>query len=258
MQGFAIGSELPDSIAILYESIHKEKSFVAIALLTVGANVSIALVSKIVYLLNQYTTQEFMASYGFRILFLTGALTLLLGIYIRKNILESSQFDKLVIKDKLSIFTIFHNYKLAWLKGFIICLVVSLITTIFMTTIPVILRDKFLITNHEFRDLSLYGPLILAMSSLLFAVLSNLKNYKKLIAISFLLTALFIILTFFVSLVVACILIALAMGGINGLFFYYMATLFPTHNRVIGISLCFNSAYVASGVISLLISTVLV
>ncbi len=254
IQSFSLGAELPAAITYLYEKIDLEKSFVPLVLLSVCANYTIAFMSKSINFITNHAHQEFMLHKGFRLMFLFGSLIAIVGFVVRKSLSESSVFIHIKNKDKYSILTILKYQRKNLLKGVSICMLVACLTSIFMTTIPSILVIKKIIMPRTFHMLSFYGPIILATSSLFVAYCAKKSYYKKIMLISLLITCLTMVLLLFYSFSFVGLLISFTLSGINGLFFYYIAYLFPARNRYSGIAMSFNLAYVSAGILPILAS----
>ena len=96
LQGFSVGGEVPGSITYVAEKFQNSRNyFFACAWLTFGANVAVAIANQSIRFINYHWSEQFMLSYGWRIPFLLSTFLLIIGVYIRKYISESTEYKKI-------------------------------------------------------------------------------------------------------------------------------------------------------------------
>lgn len=114
LQSIPTGGEIPGTICYLYENSDPTNRRFMTSWNAVGNQIG-ALVGLVeMYLMSNYTSAEFMLSWGWRISFLTGGLIGLLGIYLRHTLHETPVFEKLKVEhkiDKESLFALINKYK---------------------------------------------------------------------------------------------------------------------------------------------------
>ncbi|MFN7095055.1 MAG: MFS transporter, partial [Burkholderiales bacterium] len=260
LQGFSLGGEVPGSITYIAEKFGRKNYFFFCAWLTFGANIGLSLGSQTLRLLNQYTSPEFMYSIGWRIPFLIGGFLSLVGFYIRKTVRESEQFEQLQQTKELSkapLLVLIKEFKPQIISGILLCVIVSLTTSIFHVFLPNLLVTYSHFSLNTASNLSAIGATTMAIFSLLFAyltcyiaaiwllrwglislilllslMLSNIINLPEMLNHNA--TGLYIVIS----------LISVTLSSINGIFFGILASLFPTRVRFSGISICYNFAYI--------------
>lgn len=260
LQGFSLGGEVPGSITYIAEKFDTKNYFFYCAWLTFGANIGVACGSQLIRLLNQFTSTNFMETFGFRIPFLIGSLLTIVGFYIRKSVSESEQFKQLQKAKHLSrapLVTLITKYQKQILCGFLMCLIVSLTTSVFHIFLPNLFINYYKFNLDAASNISSIGALTMAIFSLLFAYCTCYINIITMLRLS--LISLIIIFGLIIAnilnlstmlqhnimeLYLIVGLISIALAGVNGIFFGILASLFPTEVRFSGISVCYNLAYI--------------
>lgn len=251
LQGFSVGGEVPGAITYIAEKFKNTNSFVACAWLTFGANLAVAIGSLSIKALIEYTSKDFMYTYGWRIPFLLGSILTIIGFYIRKSMSESSEFEK-TQKVKMPFFELLHNYFPSVISGIILAIVVSLATSIFHVFLPNLFVSYFHFNLDQMNGVSAAGALTLAIMSLLFAYITRYIHPITIIRVSLITLCLIYTAIYFNIILLAkisllyiwIVLISFCLAGINGLFFAILANLFPTRVRYSGIAICYNIAYI--------------
>ena len=126
-QGIALGGEFGASCVYLYESVEqKKRSFYGTLPLT-GVGMGLVLSTSTIFLIESVFTQEEVFSYAWRIPFFISVFGAMVALYIRRSLLETTDFlqavqDKTLLKNP--IHELFKNHKYSLFKLF----------TIFLTT----------------------------------------------------------------------------------------------------------------------------
>lgn len=92
-QGFALGGEAPCAMALIHEFARKDKKCFAMGLLFGGILFGSFFASFIYSSLNYFISKENFNDWGWRIPFAIGGLLGIIGVYLRKNLSESSEFN---------------------------------------------------------------------------------------------------------------------------------------------------------------------
>lgn len=274
LQGFSLGGEVPGSITYIAEKFKTKNFYFYCAWLTFGANIGVACGSQAIRLLSQTTSSEFMHTIGWRIPFLVGGLLTVVGFYIRKSVSESEQFKQLQISKHLSqapLMTLVKQYKQQILCGILMCIVVSLTTSVFHVFLPNLFINYYKFSLSTASNISSIGAATMAICSLIFAYLIRYINVVAMLRVG--LSSLIIILVLIVTdilnlnqmlkqdvtgLYIVVGFISLALSAVNGIFFGVLATLFPTQVRFSGVSFCYNIAYIfGAGITPLWTSSVI-
>lgn len=95
IQGFCIGGEFAGSMIYLSESAHENKRALISSMTNNGSNIGVLLAIASCALLTHFGGREFIATAGWRILFLTGGFLGLLGLWMRRDLPESRLFLEL-------------------------------------------------------------------------------------------------------------------------------------------------------------------
>lgn len=260
LQGFSLGGEVPGSITYIAEKFKSRNFYFYCAWLTFGANMGVAFGSQAIRTLTQYTSHDFMYSIGWRIPFLIGGLLTIVGFYIRKSVSESEQFKQLQQTKHLSqapLMTLIAKFKPQILCGILLCVIVSLTTSVFHVFLPNLFTTYFKFSLSTASNISCVGAATMAVFSLFFAYLTRYINVVTILRVGLIsLIALLALVLFDVvnlsamlknnvtGLYLIVIAISIALSGVNGIFFGILAGLFPTQVRFSGISFCYNMAYI--------------
>lgn len=254
LQGFSVGGEVPGSITYVAEKFQNSRNyFFACAWLTFGANVAVAIANQSIRFINYHWSEQFMLSYGWRIPFLLSTFLLIIGVYIRKYISESTEYKKIKHKaHTIPLLELVSKYKSYLLSSILLAVTVSAITAIFHLFLPIAFAHYY---NFKFIDLtkiSSLGAITMAIGSLLSGYLTKYLSPLLIVIISLLsLIAVFSILSFnyftidiLNDLYIVEFTVSLLLAGVNGIFFGLLADIFPVYIRYSGIALSYNIAYI--------------
>ena len=259
LQGCSMGGEVPGSVTYIVEKFKQENYFFYCALLTCGANLGISIGSQIISLLTQYTSKSFMCDIGWRISFISGGLLAIMGFYIRTFLTESEEFIKLQINKQ----TIANPFKILIRKfspeitgGVLLCMVVSLITSVFYIFLPSLLVTHYSFSLSVATNMSSIGAVTMAICSLCFALLTKSIYPLKIVHISIIgLIVLFTIIIIcgknmnqerqnLLHIYGVILATSILIAGVNGVFLGLLANMFPVNVRYSGVSICYNLAYI--------------
>ncbi|MBP9742266.1 MAG: MFS transporter [Burkholderiales bacterium] len=259
LQGCSIGGEVPGSITYVVENFRHKNYMLHCAMLTCGANIGIVVGSQVVSFLINHTSPVFIYTIGWRIPFLGGGLLAIIGFYIRIFLTESEEFINLRATKKISkvpFFALLKDFNSEIISGILLCMIVSLTTSIFHVFLPGLLVKHYSFRLAAATNFSSIGAATMAIFSLFFAWITKYIAPIKItyIAVIGLISLLLVILIFgdnlrleeknLAHLYGVVFICGILIAGINGLFFGLLADLFPTNVRYSGISACYNIAYI--------------
>jgi MHS family metabolite:H+ symporter-like MFS transporter len=93
MQGIGLGGEWGGAVLMAYEYAPAEKRGLYASIPQIGLSIGLCLASGVVALLSSALTEQQFLSWGWRIAFLLSAAMVLVGIYIRLNVMETPEFS---------------------------------------------------------------------------------------------------------------------------------------------------------------------
>lgn len=101
MQGIGLGGEWGGAVLMTFEYAPQEKRGLYASLPQIGLSIGLCLASGVVGLLSAVLTDAQFLSYGWRIAFLLSVVLLVLGTWIRMNVMESPEFEKIKAENKV-------------------------------------------------------------------------------------------------------------------------------------------------------------
>jgi MFS family permease len=270
LQGFSSGAEMPGAVTFIAENYANKNYYFYVAWIPFGANVSIALGAYLIHQMVTSMSKEALYAYGWRIPFLLGSLLAVIGFYIRKNIAESNQFKVALVNHKLAkmpIANLFGQYKNELIVGVLLVMPASMLTSVFHVFLPNLLV-KFTWLKFEVATMiSSVGALTVAVSIIIFAVLSawiKPVNIVKLSISGIILLLLIVMcgvfkLENFQNLMAVVVVLSILVGGINGVYWGILVDLFPVQVRYSGVAACFSIAsLIGAGLTPLWTSSIMV
>ena len=95
LQGIGLGGEWGGAVLMTYEYASPEKRGLYASLPQIGLSIGLCLASGVVALLSYLLTNEQFLAWGWRVAFVISFVLVLIGLYIRLNIMETPEFAKL-------------------------------------------------------------------------------------------------------------------------------------------------------------------
>lgn len=120
LQGIGLGGEWGGAVLMAYEFAPKNRRGLYASWPQIGLSAGLCLASGVVALLSHFLTDEQFLNWGWRIAFILSSLLIFIGLYIRSNIKESPEFEKIKeknAKNKLPFIVMIKNYPGNILKG---------------------------------------------------------------------------------------------------------------------------------------------
>jgi MHS family alpha-ketoglutarate permease-like MFS transporter len=107
LQGFAAGGEFQIAIAFLNEHATTRNRALAASPQLVSIGLAVLAATGVAALTTKFVPQDALATWGWRVPFLLGAVIALYGIYLRRGLDETPSFEKLTERQRVTIGSIF-------------------------------------------------------------------------------------------------------------------------------------------------------
>jgi MHS family proline/betaine transporter-like MFS transporter len=256
-QGIALGGEFGASCVYLYESVpHHKRGFYGSLALT-GVGFGLILSSLTILTVESLATKEQVYSFAWRIPFFISVLGGIVAFYMRLNLLESIDFNKIKETSKLvrnPFFEMLKNHKatLANLFGiFLTTQVAFFVVFVFGKTMMI---DFLHFDTKTANVFSLITVISYTISTVVFGYLSDKINRRHIILVG--------VIIMFVSahpfimalasgnalhILTMCILFGTLMGMTEGTLNPLVASSFPTNIRATSVAFCWNFTSIAFG-----------
>lgn len=247
VQGISLGAEMPGAITFLMEHVDKDCRGTHCGFMFMSLGLGAMLSSLISFIVTATFSVDVMASYGFRIPFLIGALLAIICFYLRRSTLETPVFTRsAAVKRPFLTLIISHPKKILTgigLNLFNFCLV------IFSLYMPTYVHRYF---EYPMHTAYLVNTASLVWSALLlpcFGFLSDKIGRKIMLCTAavcmiFLIYPLFYLLTLKTTamLFVFTILFQTVIAVFSACYPPMLTENFPTKVRYSGVALCYNVA----------------
>jgi metabolite-proton symporter len=249
-QGLGLGGEWGGAVLLAVENAPPGKRAWYGMFPQLGAPVGFVFSGSVFLALSAWLTNEQFFAFGWRIPFLSSAVLVLVGLYVRLTIAETPVFRDAVHRHepvKLPMLVVFRDHSGTLLKGILVCLtafVLFYLMTVFAlswgTSALGFSREKFLV-------IQLFGILFFAATIPISAVLAERGRRRMLMGVNVAIGAFGLVLApifaagtagAVVMMVIGMCLIGLVYGPLGTV----LSELFPTPVRYSGSSLTFNLA----------------
>jgi metabolite-proton symporter len=249
-QGIGLGGEWGGAILLAVENAPPRKRAVYGMFPQLGAPIGFLLSGGVFLLLSRWLTDKQFFAFGWRLPFLASAVLVLLGLYVRLTITETTVFEASVRRSEqvgVPLFTVFRRHTRALVAGILVCLatfVLFYLMTVFAlswgTTALHYSRSRFLL-------IQLFGILFFALTIPLSALMAERGRRPVMFAVTVLIGLFGFVLAplFTAGLTGATVMMALGlalMGLTYGPLGTIVSELFPTAVRYTGSSLAFSMA----------------
>lgn len=249
-QGLGLGGEWGGAVLLATENAPPGKRAWYGMFPQLGAPIGFFASGGIFLLLGEVLTEEQFFSYGWRIPFLASAVLVIVGLYVRLNITETPEFQKVIDRHervKAPVINVLHEHKRELFLGTLIALA-TFVLFYFMTVFALSWGTTALgYTRREFLMLQLFAVIFFALTIPLSAVLADRHGRRLALIVATVAIGLFglAMAPLFVtgSMVLVAIFLALGMalmGMTYGPLGTMLSELFPAAVRYTGSSLTFN------------------
>lgn len=249
-QGLGLGGEWGGAVLLATENAPKGKKSLYGIFPQLGAPIGLFLSSGMFFVLLNVLSKEDFASWGWRIPFVSSAILIAVGLWVRLSITETPDFQKTIDRQervKFPIVALFKEHKMT----IFLCTFMTLITFVLFHLCAAYLLSY----NIKVRGMNLMGALeVQLFGSLFFCIgiflsgklAQKTSRYTVLlgVTIAIALFAFFFtepLLTGSIALIYVFMAIGMFLEGITyGVIGSALATAFPTHLRYTGSSITFN------------------
>ena len=247
-QGIGLGGEWGGAVLLAVENAPANKRAVYGMFPQLGAPIGFLFSGATFLLLSRWLTDKQFFSFGWRLPFLSSAVLVLLGLYVRLTITETPVFQKAIQRSEqtsVPMFAVFRRHTRALVAGVLVCLatfVLFYLMTVFAlswgTTALHYSRDTFLL-------IQLFGILFFALSIPISAVVAERGRRPVMLGATALIAIFGLLLAPLFNAgtigVIAMMTLGLALMGLTyGPLGTVISELFPTPVRYTGSSLAFS------------------
>lgn len=264
IQGVALGGEFGASCTYLFESVPSNKRGFFGCMALTGVGLGLVLSACTIFVVESFVTKETIYSFAWRIPFFISVVGSFIGFYMRKNLLETIDFQQLQQKNnfvKNPLFEMIKNHK-ATLFG---------LFSIFLTTqvafFVIFIFGKTMMIQNLHYETSTAGKFNLltvvsyTIATLVFGWLSDKVN-KRYIILCGLVMMLLASYPFVLSLQIGeskmillmCLIFGALIGMTEGTLNPVVAESFPVNIRATSVAFCWNFTAIAFGGIAPIIS----
>ncbi len=257
LQGLSAGGEVSGAAALLAEAAPANRRGLMTSATQVGSVLGLLSASAMIGLMHYALTPEQFAEYGWRIPFLLGLPTGLVGLYVRHRLEDSTAFRKIEKSGEvaaLPVVELFRSHFITMLKG------VGLTAANFagyyfvFVYLSIYLQTSGTLTRAQATWSTTATLIVAALSLSLFGWLSDIIGRKWVIggsAVGFILLTLPMITimqgTDLTMIIAAHMVLGLCEAAVLGAIWGALAEMFPTRVRYSGVGISFNIAGVLVG-----------
>jgi metabolite-proton symporter len=249
-QGIGLGGEWGGAVLLATENAPPDKRAWYGMFPQLGAPIGFVFSGSVYLLLTSTLTDDQFFSYGWRIPFLSSAVLVLLGLYVRLTISETPIFAEAVNRQarvKLPIVDVFRNHSITILLGILISMVAYMLFYMMSVFTLSWATSKLGYTRPQFLVMQLFGILFFAATIPFAGRVAERGRRKAMIWMVMLAIAFGFIMPSLFSSGTTGTVVMLSIGfGLTGLVYGPLGTvlseLFPTNVRYTGSSVAFNMA----------------
>jgi metabolite-proton symporter len=249
-QGIGLGGEWGGAVLLATENAPPGKRAWYGMFPQLGAPIGFVFSGSVYLLLTSTLSDEQFFSFGWRIPFLSSAVLVLLGLYVRLTITETPIFAEAVNRQervKLPIVDVFRNHATTILLGILISLVAYMLFYMMSVFTLSWATSQLGYSRQQFLVMQLFGILFFAATIPLAGKIAERGRRKAMLWMVMLAIAFGFVMPSLFAAGADGALVMLALGfGLTGLVYGPLGTvlseLFPTHVRYTGSSVAFNMA----------------
>jgi MHS family proline/betaine transporter-like MFS transporter len=256
-QGLSAGGEVSGAASFLAEAAPANRRGLMTSATQVGSVVGLLSASAMIGLMNLLFTSQQMADYGWRIPFLLGLPTGLMGLYVRSRLEDSPAFRRIELRGEvasLPVAELFRTDFISMVKGVGLTAANFAGYYLVFVYLSIYLQTTGSLTRTQAAWSTTATLIVAALSLSFFGLLSDIIGRKWVIggsALGFLLLTLPMIEimqgTDLTMIVAAHIVLGLCEAAVLGAIWAALSELFPTRLRYTGVGISFNIAGVLVG-----------
>jgi MHS family proline/betaine transporter-like MFS transporter len=257
LQGLSAGGEVSGAASFLAEAAPPNRRGLMTSATQVGSVLGLLSASAVVGLLDHFLTPQQFAEFGWRIPFLLGLPTGLMGLYVRNRLEDTAAFRRIEARGEvasLPVVELFRRHLIPMLQGVGVTAANFAGYYMVFVYLSIYLQTTGTLTRAQATWSTTATLIVAALSLSLFGWLSDLVGRKWVIggsALGFLLLTLpiFRIMqgTDLTLIIAAQIVLGLLEAAVLGAIWGALTELFPTRVRYSGVGLSFNIAGVLVG-----------
>jgi metabolite-proton symporter len=249
-QGLGLGGEWGGAVLLAIENAPPNKRAWYGMFPQLGAPLGFFLSGGVFLILSRLLTDQQFFAFGWRLPFLSSAVLVFLGLYVRLTITETPVFRKALTRGeqvRMPMVSVFRDHTKALLAGILVCLA-TFVLFYLMTVFALSWGTNALhFSRQEFLLMQLFGILFFALTIPISARIAERGRRRMMFAVTIAIALFGFVLAPIFAAGTAGAVIMLALGlGLMGLTYGPLGTviseLFPTAVRYTGSSLAFNFA----------------
>ncbi|AIT10093.1 MFS transporter [Candidatus Francisella endociliophora] len=242
IQSLAVGAEIPVSVVYIVENYPKRQGLVT-SLVFCCLSIGIMMTSLVLFVLNHFTSQEFVSEYGWRIGYLIGACFTFILFFLRKNIVDLPQVTETLEKSRSQNSTVIVKI----LIGIALVACIAMLTTQLYMFLPAF-HQTYIVSSFDVSDLLLIGSIIMAISCLVGGFISDYVSKPKMMAL-LILISISIAPIFYKNLIIGThvfvcfIILSIIMGFFASTYNVIITNFFKLEYRCRGYGIAYNLGY---------------
>ncbi len=247
VQGFAVSGEITSAACYLVEHANKNRRGYAGSLVMSSAFSGILLGAGIATLQTELMPTEILQSWGWRIPFLLASLLGLFGLWLRLRAVESPKFVAIEATTKTPFKTLLRTHPLKVLHGAGLTVIIAVGNYFFITYFNTYLVQSAKLPLSDAMLINVIAMAFFVVFTPLFGLLSDVFGRRRIYILNTLLMIACAPIVFqlllqktFAAALIAEILFAIVLAGIDGLILTALTELFPTSIRNTAAALSYN------------------
>ena len=199
MQGFSVGGEIPGAIVFTFEHVATQKRGLFIGLIFMCITLGNTLGGVMGLILTTILNETQMMAWGWRIPFILGFFLGLLSFYIRRQLVETPVFTRMMEMNQLCstpFLNLMKQYRPRIVTAFLLTAAISTITS-FIIYLPTYLSTVMNMKLSYTYFINVISFLSIALSTAVWGIVSDYYNRKRLMVIGSILLMLCVIPLFY-------------------------------------------------------------
>ena len=242
IQAMAIGAEIPIAVIFNIEAYPQRKGLVT-SFIFACLSFGIMMTSLVFYLITHYTSESFVADYGWRIGFMIGALFTLVLFFFRRDIDDTI----LLVKSTEKVDESYISFTFKVIVGMMLIACIAMLTTQLYMLLPSY-YEMHIGSEKQIASLLLVGSVIMSVSCIVGGFISDYVSKTKMLAVLLILT-IALVPIFYKSLLSGVgvytnfIMLSVIMGFFAPTYNVIIVDFFGQHFRGRGHGLAYNLGY---------------